>query len=321
MNRIERVRSDEKPDLKLTDAKRKRSKPAPKTSETYPLRLTRTQRESLIQFVRLKRPIKIKLEGAGEGTQFVAVTRKELDHLDDEVGQAAVCAPSPHNQRLVAVLNKIADFFDEEQLSDSDEPRPCKQAPDNYADLLYQFKIVLLDVRPHVWRRFQLRDCTLDFLHETIQAVMGWENYHLHQFVIAGDLYGPLPPDEFDFGPKMRDENHVLLSNLLPKTAKRIRWVYEYDFGDGWRHEVLFEGYPPAKKGRKYPLCLDGAQACPPEDCGGPWGYPNFLDAINDPRHEEHEDMREWIGGNFDPNAFDVKKTNREVKKYVRVKS
>jgi len=110
------------------------------------------------------------------------------------------------------------------------------------------------------------------------------------------------------------DETDVLLSKLLPKSAKRCRWIYEYDFGDGWRHEVLFEGFPPIEPKMKYPLCLEGERACPPEDCGGTPGYCDYLDAIADPEHEQHNEMLEWRG-TFDPEAFDAKKATKEMRK------
>ena len=147
-------------------------------------------------------------------------------------------------------------------------------------DLLYQFKITLLDIKPAIWRRIQVPDCTLVDLHEYIQAAFGWENYHLHQFDIDGVRYGQPAPDGDDFGMDFEDETDVLLSKLLPKSGRKSPWIYEYDFGDGWRHEVLFEGFPPVDPKAKYPLCLEGERACPPEDCGGPWGYADYLAAI-----------------------------------------
>jgi hypothetical protein len=139
-----------------------------------------------------------------------------------------------------------------------------KRAPAKTSDLLFQFRLTLLDVQPPVWRRIQVHDCTLADLHEVIQIAMGWENCHLHRFIIARERFGPPAPDDLDLGVKMKDENQTVLSKLLPKTAKGVRWAYEYDFGDGWRHEVLFEGYPPLDKSQKYPICLEGERACPP---------------------------------------------------------
>lgn len=278
-----------------------------KAGDAYPVKLTQQERDSICHCTRLKRSVKQKIEAVGEGTQVVSLTRKELGILDDELAQAAVYAPSPDKKRLVAVQKKIADFLDNERGA-------RRRAAAKKSDLPFQFKITLVGIKPPIWRRIQVRDCTLGDLHDVIQVAMGWEDYHLHQFVIAGERFGPPIPDDPDFGLEMKDENRVTLSKLLAKSAKRIRWVYEYDFGDGWQHEILFEGYPSLEKGQKYPLCLEGERACPPEDCGGPWGYADFLQAIADPKHEQHEELLEWIGGEFDAEEFNVKAVNSKLR-------
>lgn len=183
-------------------------------------------------------------------------------------------------------------------------------------DALYQFKITLLGAKPPIWRRIQVQDCTLDKLHEHIQTAMGWTNSHLHQFEIKGERYGDpeLLDDGFeDF--ECEDSTRTFLSDILPKTGKRFAFKYEYDFGDGWDHEVLFEGNPSVDPKAKYPLCVEGERACPPEDCGGVWGYGDFLEAICNPKHEEHESMLEWIGGRFDPEEFNAKAATKAMKK------
>ena len=195
---------------------------------------------------------------------------------------------------------------------EDDTRRPARR-PRRSRDLLFQFKITLLDIKPAIWRRIQVPDCTLDF-HEYIQAAFGWWNYHLHQFEIDGVRYGPPAPDDMDFDLEMEDETKVVLSDLLPKSGGRSRWIYEYDFGDGWRHEIVFEGFPPLDQKAKYPLCVEGGRACPPEDCGGPWGYADYLAALADPEHEQHEELLEWRGP-FDPEAFDPKKATKEMQK------
>jgi len=141
---------------------------------------------------------------------------------------------------------------------------------------------------------------------------MGWDNYHLHQFEIGDVRYGRPTPDDFDL--EMEDETKVLLSEIIPKDGKRFQFIYEYDFGDGWRHEVLFEGNAPPEKRRKYPFCVEGERACPPEDVGGPWGYAEYVEAMADPNHEQHDEFMEWSGP-FDPEAFDPKKATREMRK------
>ena len=184
-------------------------------------------------------------------------------------------------------------------------PRASKATADKQP-LVYQFKITLRHVKPPIWRRIQVLDGTLDELHEHIQAAMGWTNSHLHQFVIRGERYGDpeLLNDGLGDDGETLDSTKMKLSVLLAQTRKSTKFRYEYDFGDGWEHEVVFEGASAAEPGVRYPLCIKGARACPPEDCGGPWGYGDFLQAIRDPKHESHDDMLEWIGGSFDPEKF-----------------
>ncbi len=282
-----------------------------KDTTTFLLKLTEQQRDALIHATRLKGAVKRKFEQAGEGTQTVPISRAELDHLNEELSEAAVFAPSPHKQRIVAVQRKVAALVEPaEAVPDGTEAR----RPASPADVLFQFKITLLEIDPPIWRRVQVADCTLDLLHEYIQAAFGWENCHLHEFHIDGVRYGPREHDDLDFDMETEDEAEATLSQLLPKSRRKVRWVYEYDFGDGWRHEILFEGYPPRQTGWKYPICTEGARACPPEDCGGPWGYADYLAAVADPEHEQHEEMLGWRGP-FDPEAFDPKAATREMKK------
>ncbi|MGP0068200.1 MAG: plasmid pRiA4b ORF-3 family protein [Isosphaeraceae bacterium] len=290
----------------------KRSK---KANETYPLKLTEKQRETLLQLTRLTPNLKNKIKQAGEGIQVVGVTWNELDKLNDETGEAMVYATGSDKRRLMAVQDRVTKFFEEEhaEVFDFGAPKARKRRPKT-SNLLYQFKITLLDIEPAIWRRIQVPDCTLTNLHEYIQAAFGWENYHLHQFEIDGVTYSEPAPDGDDFGMEFEDDAFVVLSELLPKSTKRSKWIYEYDFGDSWRHAVLFEGSPPREPKAKYPLCLEGERACPPEDCGGPSGYVDYLAALTDPEHEEHGQMLEWRGP-FDSEAFDAKKATKAMRK------
>lgn len=289
----------------------------PKHQQTakYPIKLTSHQRASLISCTRLKAKIKQRLKQAPDGTQVIEFTKQELDHMIDELGAAAVYAPSPHKKRIVAVQKKVAGILDELQQEAFGIERPKqRRRPTTKTELLFQFKITLLDVQPTIWRRIQVCDGTLGQLHEHIQAAMGWENYHMHQFLIDGERYGPCSADDFGFDLEMTDEDNVVLSRLLPKSGQRTRWIYEYDFGDGWRHELLFEGHPPVDKQTNYPLCLEGERACPPEDVGGPWGYPEYLAALANPKHEQHKELLEWRGP-FDPDHFDPKQATRAMRR------
>jgi hypothetical protein len=176
-------------------------------------------------------------------------------------------------------------------------------------DPILQVKISLLGVSdPPVWRRLLVpADIRLDRLHGVIQATMGWEDYHMHVFVDGARRYG-LADRELGH----QDEREVTLSRLLKRARERIR--YTYDFGDDWEHEILLEGVLTAEPDVRYPLCLAGKGACPPEDCGGVWGYQDLRDALAYPAHERHEEMLEWLGlqtaAEFDPARFDPEEVN-----------
>ncbi len=198
----------------------------------------------------------------------------------------------------------------------ADEPAyPIRPAPARATGEVFQFRITLLDAPRPIWRRIQVRDDTLDRLHEHIQTAMGWTNSHLHHFRIGKTLYGDPLLMGANFGDMdYRDSTTTLLSDIVPRGRKRFPIEYEYDFGDGWLHEVLFEGRSPAEPGKRYPLCVEGEGACPPDDVGGVFGYADFLEAIADPEHEEHDEFLEWAGGSFDPEAFSPATATRRMK-------
>lgn len=174
-----------------------------------------------------------------------------------------------------------------------------------------QLKITLQYTQPSVWRSVQVpADIRLDKLHDVIQVVMGWADSHLHAFYINGENYGPAS-DVLD----MSDERKARLGDIAKKGS---RLLYEYDFGDGWAHEIKVEKILTAESGMPYPLCLDGARACPPDDCGGPPGYQNLLGILGDPEHPERDDMLDWLGGEFDPEAFDLEQVNKLLRKYFK---
>jgi hypothetical protein len=173
---------------------------------------------------------------------------------------------------------------------------------------IYQAKITLKGFRPPIWRRVLVPGAMrLSDLHQVIQAVYGWTDSHLHQFVIDRASYGQ--PDDFDQA--VLDEAQVTISEALGTGIKRFSYIY--DFGDDWEHDVVVEKIIGGNSGRERPLCLAGRRHRPPEDCGGPPGYAHFLRAIHDPRHPEHEAMRESVGGAFDPEAFDIAAVNRAI--------
>lgn len=180
---------------------------------------------------------------------------------------------------------------------------------------MYQLKISLRDSKPPIWRRFLIEDSvTLPKFHMAIQIIMGWTNSHLHQFIAAGRCYGMTDPD-FDFS-EVLDETKYRLNQLLKKEKGSI--IYEYDFGDSWEHKISLENIFPLDPEVTLPSCVKAKGACPPEDVGGIWGYYNFLDVLNDQNHPEHEDYKEWIGDDFDPDAYDIKEVNELLFKYCR---
>jgi hypothetical protein len=171
---------------------------------------------------------------------------------------------------------------------------------------VYQIKVTLKGSKPPIWRRMQITsETTLVQLHRILQRVMGWEGSHLYQFVTGGIAYGdPSMLGEWD----AEDARTVTLAALMRSGKSKL--PYEYDFGESWEHELLVEKILPLDEGKRYPVCLTGKRACPPEDCGGVWGYVSFLEAIHDPEHPEQEEMLEWIGGAFDPEAFNRDEVN-----------
>jgi hypothetical protein len=149
---------------------------------------------------------------------------------------------------------------------------------------VYQLKITLKDVKPPVWRRIQVENCSLARLHGVIQACMGWSNCHLYAFELDGEEYGD--------DPDLLDARSLKLGRIV----------------------VTIEKVLPAEPGTSYPRCIDGKRACPPEDCGGAYGYENLLETVRNASHPEYEQMLEWVGGSFDPDAFDIEGANRRLR-------
>lgn len=180
------------------------------------------------------------------------------------------------------------------------------------AGVIYQLKITLNYIKPPVWRRVLVKDCTLACLHDLIQTVMPWTNCHLHAFEIGGQQYGePAPPGMIDML-EMKDTLKMKLSQVVKQKHKKFS--YTYDFGDNWEHTIVIEKTLEPEPGVRYPRCIAGKRACPPDDCGGAWGYGNFLEVISDPKNERHEELLEWIGGEFDPETFDLEAINARLR-------
>lgn len=178
---------------------------------------------------------------------------------------------------------------------------------------LYQIKITLADSKPPIWRRLQVHsNIKLNVFHEVVQDSMGWLNYHLHGFEKNGVRYG-IKDDDFDLD--IKEEQKFKLSDLLTKEKDSMN--YEYDFGDGWEHKIILEKILPFDISAPLVRCIKGKRACPPEDCGGIWGYENLIEIIKDPTHEEHKAMLEWLGGELDPEYFSLVETNSMLLGYA----
>ena len=172
---------------------------------------------------------------------------------------------------------------------------------------VHQLKVTLRGVRPPVWRRIVVAsDTPLSELAIVLEAAMGWMGGHLHAFDAGAVVYEHLDPDN-DFGGGFRrtvDERTVTVADVAATPGSKLRW--DYDFGDGWQHNIVVEAILPADPTIAVPACVGGRRACPPEDCGGPWGYADLLDALADPDHERHDELPEWLPPGFDPAAFDA---------------
>ncbi len=178
------------------------------------------------------------------------------------------------------------------------------------ATSIYQLKVTLRHSHPAIWRRILVADnIPLSHLHGVLQLAMGWTNSHLHSFQVGKLTFAE--PSADDFIPAI-DYRSVRLNQVAPGIRDGL--VYLYDFGDSWEHHIVVEEILPVEKGMRYPLCSDGQFACPPEDVGGVRGYTDFLKAIRNTRHPEHDEMLEWVGGTFDPEKFDLGSINRMLR-------
>lgn len=181
-------------------------------------------------------------------------------------------------------------------------------------DKYYLLRIELLEIEPKIWRDFVVPyDISLDRLHDVIQIVMGWTESHLYQFVVKNKKYSEFIEYLEDFD-DVSDSRIIRLNQLMKRKNQKIN--YEYDFGDGWDHEITLLNSNYDSRNPYELECLDGKRCCPPEDVGGPYGYAKFLEVINNPSHEDFEYMMMWAGEEFDSEDFDLEYINYELIKY-----
>lgn len=176
--------------------------------------------------------------------------------------------------------------------------------------MFYEVKVQLRDIEPPIWRILRVRPQTsLPRLHKILQKAMGWTNSHLHLFEIDGELYGE---SDFDWDFDVQDYYGIRLDRIFAEGKNSF--LYEYDLGDSWRHDIILLGTVEGAPGEKI-ACIAGERACPPEDCGGVGGYHHMLEALSDPNHEEHDMLLEWVGGKYGPETFDVAAVDKALKK------
>lgn len=169
---------------------------------------------------------------------------------------------------------------------------------------VHQLKVTLRGVRPPIWRRIIVAsDTPLSELAALLEAAMGWMGGHLHAFHVGDVVYEMPDPDSLGSGLQLStDERTVTVAEVLDGPKARLRW--DYDFGDDWEHDVVVEEVLTADPALDYPICVTGRRACPPDDCGGTFGYADLLAALKDPRHDRHDELTEWMPGGFDPESF-----------------
>jgi hypothetical protein len=234
-----------------------------------------------------------------------------LNRIEDLITQAKT------NKDPVSLLLGIEQFMSE--LAEEMENVP--QGPDTTFGNpssdptinVYQLRIELVNSSPSIWRRVLVPGyITLDVLHDVIQCAMGWEDDHLHCFTWKGIRFST----PFDEGDELlgldEDESCVCLNELLRRARGSMR--YEYDFGDCWDHKITVEKICKSDpRCQERALCLEGQMRCPPEDCGGLWGYYQMLKALKDPTHERHEEFLEWAEPFLDEEVFDLESANRRL--------
>jgi hypothetical protein len=209
-------------------------------------------------------------------------------------------------------LGVIIGFF-KKRWEREEREREHKAYVKTLPNSVYQLHISLDEIEPQIWRRVQvLGRVSLFRLHNIIQKSMGWTNSHLHLFTINGVEY-EVKYDHLEEIEGALDEKRFKLYHAVQE--ENVSFTYLYDYGDDWEHTLLVEKILPKAPEVTYPICIEGRRACPPEDCGGPYSFPEFVEAVRDPNHEDHQMMLDWVGYAYDPGAFDREAVNRRLGK------
>jgi hypothetical protein len=283
------------------------------TDDRFEIRFTREETELIRSDLLADDAITEQLRDAVPAPDGSVSAEGTLNDLDDLLGSIAASANHCEDAELTSRLDCLywrlgklerAAFTVLNRAVDTQESGSTGVG--RRRSYVLQLRIELLGIAPPVWRRIQIPSkSTFWDLHVAIQDAMGWEDYHLHQFSFLGTEHRvgiPLDDEPSEFLPGWQVHVNRYLTYGKPLA------LYEYDFGDSWFHEIRFETFERRDGRRTYPRCLAGARRCPPEDCGGIGGYADFLQAISNAKHPEHKAYIDWVGGAFDPEAFDASK-------------
>jgi hypothetical protein len=268
------------------------------------VKFSAAQRSTILRYAELPASLAGYLSAQGAEKTVTWFTLDELDDLLDRLEIAMYRAKGNEKQKVQRMVQKVAGLLG----SEIDPDDLSGHRPSNKSALIYQIKMTLKGIEPPIWRRIQTEDCTLEQLHALIQVAMGWEFEHSYEFRIGAKNYldADLLEDEDD-----ADASTTRLRDVLPIQNRRPRFEYVYDFGDEWRHQLIVEERLQSEPGVTYPRCLAGARACPPENCGGRRDYNSILEALKHP--EQNQERLEWLGGEFDPEKFDLERVNKEL--------
>ena len=275
------------------------------TKELLELKLSEGQRRTILKYAELPTHLSERLAANRTVAKRTQFTLDELDELLDHLETSVYRAKGNEKQKVLRIVEKVSELLgstiDPDEISEQRLPKKM--------NTVFQIKVTLMGIIPLIWRRIQTKDCTLAEFHDLLQVTMGWEFEHLYRFIIGGVKYADLECDT------------NLDTAILPAQNRRPRFDYVYDLGDQWMHQLVVEERFPPEQGVQYPICVAGRRACPPEDCGGPWGYSDFVEAISNPDHRGHEQMLEWVGGEFDPERFDLESVNKKLRRLRTRKS
>jgi hypothetical protein len=284
-----------------------------------PLVISLKERDIVLKHVLLDKDFYDRIHNAiPKGTHIAPeFTIEEMELLADHFAAAANHATDKKIEKTLdklynnlATMRELIDItkvYWEKVEQENQQKAFIKTLPNS----VYQLHISLNGIEPVIWRRIQvLGRVSLYKLNRIIQESMGWKNSHLNFFKI-NDIEYEVKYDNLDEIPQALDEKEFKLCQVVQ--AENIRFTFLYDFGDEWEHSVLVEKILPKEPDVKYPICIDGKRACPPEDCGGPPGFAEFVEAVRNPYHEDHQVMIQWVGYKYDPDEFNTELVNKRL--------